>query len=148
MQYIKLFFFLVISISLSCHFHKYTATETNIGHFFYCLWRTSQYSIKNQHSYKLVCQEELYKLFELFSTTHYYSFEPSCKSGYCFTVSYFFLFVKTLCISFHLCTRACIQSREVRSDHKWPLETHADMHYNTRCELTYVEMSIYVATRC
>lgn len=30
----------------------------------------------------------------------------------------------------------CIQSREVRSEHKWSLETHKEMHVNVRCEQT------------
>lgn len=27
----------------------------------------------------------------------------------------------------------CIQSGEVRTDHKWSLETHVETHFNARC---------------
>ena len=35
----------------------------------------------------------------------------------------------------------CIQSGDVRSDHKWSLKTHVEMHSNARCEQTYLKLS-------
>ena len=35
----------------------------------------------------------------------------------------------------------CIQSGEVRSDHKWSPETHVETHHNARCELMRSEPS-------
>ncbi len=35
----------------------------------------------------------------------------------------------------------CIQSGELRSDHKWSLETHVETHVNARSEQMHLELS-------
>lgn len=38
----------------------------------------------------------------------------------------------------------CIYYEKMRSDHKWSLETHVEIHYNARCKLTYLECPLVI----